>query len=117
VHNHKPGRKWNSRFAPAACGVRLFLPILFTGGQTLLNGEEDAGSLAFAQNAHDVIRGSESSICSCASITLVQQLVRTAAEVQPFSGWRYRINDSFGQRTAFAKRQCYNCVTTPRGLI
>jgi hypothetical protein len=47
-----------------------------TGGQTLPNVEEDAGSLAFAHTAHDVIRGSESSICSCASITLVQQLVR-----------------------------------------
>jgi hypothetical protein len=74
-----------------------------TNGQTVLNGEEDAGSLAFAHNAHDVVRGSESSICSCASITLVQQLVMAATEVQSFSGWRYRMNDSFGLPTAFAK--------------
>jgi hypothetical protein len=28
-------------------------------GQTLLDGEEDTGSLAFAYHAHDVISGSE----------------------------------------------------------
>ncbi len=116
AHNQKPGWKSNARFAPATCGVRLFLPVLLTGGQTLLKGEEDAGSLSFAHNAHDVIRGSESSICWCASITL-QQLVRAQRECNLFPDNATESTIRLASGKFSQKRQCYNCVTVSRGLI
>ena len=64
-------------------------------GQTLLDGDEDTGSLAFAYHAHDVISGSELLSIHCfVEVRFGFALQQITAGVEPGTG-------SFFALTAF----------------